>query len=237
MQIRPIDEASDDEYAAFLKYGRLQEHQAHRVRLEKGGLPDINLTDYSGIILGGGPSNVSDPSDKKSQEQKRFESDLSKLLNQVFKDDFPFLGVCYGMGALAQYRGGKVSTERFSEAVGTVQVSLTEAGLEDKLLQGLPAEFIAYCGHKEACQNLPPGSVLLASSDLCPSQMVRFQSNIYATQFHVELDEKGIQLRIDVYKNHGYFKPEDAEKLIIEMSGTEVIHPERILERFVERYR
>ncbi|MBT8271299.1 MAG: glutamine amidotransferase [Flavobacteriaceae bacterium] len=237
LQIRPIDEASDDEYAAFLKYSGLQEQQTHRIRMEKSGIPDISLEDYSGIILGGGPSNVSDPPVEKSENQKRFESDLNRILEQVFKTDFPFLGVCYGMGALAMHRGGIVARDRYSEAVGTAQISLTEAGSADKLLEGIPEEFTAYCGHKEACQALPPGAVLLAESDVCPSQMIRFQSNIYATQFHVELDEQGIQLRIDVYKNHGYFKPEDAEKLIREMSGSNVVHPERILQRFVEIYR
>ena len=237
LQIRPIDEASDDEFEAFLKYSGLQEHQVRRIRMEKEVFPNLRLEDYSGIILGGGPSNISDPLEKKSASQKRFEAELKMLLNRVFENDFPFLGVCYGMGALARYNGGLVSTDRFSEDVGTVRVNLTEDGLKDKLLIGLPDNFLAYCGHKEACQELPPGASLLASSEGCPSQMIRFQSNIYATQFHVELDSKGIQLRIDVYKNHGYFKPEDAEKLITEMSGTEVIYPEKILGRFIEIYR
>ncbi len=237
LQIRPIDEASDDEFKAFLRYGELGKDEVHRVRLEQGGLPDIKLDDYSGIILGGGPSNVSDPINKKNKAQIKFESDLDQLLDKVFYSDFPFLGVCYGMGVLAKHQGSHVSTDRFGESVGVISVQLTEQGLEDRLLSGLPDEFMAYCGHKEACQSLPHGATLLASSGRCPSQMIRFKTNIYATQFHVELDAAGIELRIDVYRDHGYFKPEDAELLKELMSDAEVKYPSKILKRFVKRYK
>ena len=237
LQIRPLDQASNDEYEAFLKYTGLNKKDVRRIRLEQNGLPPLNLDDYSGIILGGGPSNISDQPEQKSEEQLRFESDLSNLLDEVFESDHPFLGVCYGMGFLSQHQGGEVSTERFGESVGAINIQKTRQGETDKLLEGLPNEFMAYCGHKEACQNLPPGAVLLASSEECPSQMIRFRSNIYATQFHVELDEKGINLRIDVYKNYGYFDPEDAEILKNKLADTLVTHPSDILRRFVEIYK
>ena len=80
-------------------------------------------------------------------------------------------------------------------------------------MKGLPNKFTAYGGHKEACQSLPPGAILLAESQDCPIQMIRMGKNIYGTQFHTELDKDGVILRIKVYKNHGYFSPEDAEKL------------------------
>jgi len=40
---------------------------------------------------------------------------------------------------------------------------------------------------------------LLAGSEGCPVQMVRFRKNIYATQFHCELDAQGIAERIRYY--------------------------------------
>ncbi|MBT8259297.1 MAG: glutamine amidotransferase [Bacteroidia bacterium] len=237
LQIRPFDDASDDEFKALLKYGGLKETEAHRVRMEQNGIPEINLDDYSGIIVGGGPSNVSDSLIDKSEAQKRFEADLNILFDKVFNNDFPFLGICYGMGALAKHQGGEVSKELYGESVGAIDISMTAEGQQDKLLKGLPTVFMAYCGHKEACQNLTPGATLLASSTECPSQMIRFQSNIYATQFHVELDEAGIKLRIEAYKNHGYFNPEDAQFLIDKMADANVIYPSKILRRFVDSYK
>ncbi len=198
--------------------------------------PNIDLEDYSGIILGGGPSNVSDEEQVKKDYERRFEKELDVLLVKVFKNDFPFLGVCYGIGALNKFKGGEVSKEKYSEAVGTVEIELTEIGKKDELLNDISGKFNAYCGHKEACQTLPYDATLLASSDDCPYQMIRFKNNIYATQFHTELDIEGIILRINVYKNHGYFSPEDAEALIKKMKEVEVTFPSKILHKFIQKY-
>ena len=53
----------------------------------------------------------------------------------------------------------------------------------------------------------------LATSAACPVQAFRVGQNVYATQFHPELDLEGICTRIEVYKNAGYFDPSEAETL------------------------
>ncbi len=237
LQLRPIDLASDSEFEAILKYGGLLDHEAHRVRMEKEGIPKININDYSGIIIGGGPSNVSDDQEQKKEYQKRFEKDLNNLFTKVFEYDFPVLGVCYGIGAINKFRGGIVSKEKYSESVGAVEIELTKNSQNDDLLVDLPQKFTAYCGHKEACQIVPPDATVLASSKSCPVQMIRFKNNIYATQFHTELDIDGIILRVNVYKNHGYFSPEDAEILISKIKNQTVTIPSVILKRFVNKYK
>ncbi len=237
LQLRPEDEASDNEYSAFLKYGGLSGSEVHRIRMEKEGIPNIDLEDYSGVILGGGPSNVSDKAEVKKDYEKRFERELNELLAKVFKKDVPFLGVCYGIGAVNRFRGGIVSKEKYSEPVGTVEIELIENSKDDDLLKDLPNKFMAYCGHKEACQTLPEDAKLLAKSKSCPYQMIKFKNNIYALQFHTELDEEGILLRIEVYKNYGYFSPEDAKTLIKKAKEYEVTFPNQILRKFVQKYR
>ena len=237
LQLRPIDLASDDEYSAFLQYGGLRAHEVVRVRMEKERIPEINLGDYSGIIIGGGPSNVSDDEEKKPNYQKRFEEELNRLLGKVFEEDFPIFGNCYGMGAMLKYQGAKLSKEKYSEDIGAVEIKLTEAGEKDELLTGLPTKFIAYGGHKEACQKLPSSATLLAKSDNCPVQMVRFGKNMYATQFHTELDTDGIILRINTYKNQGYFLPEDIETVIKNTKNYHVTFPFMILSQFIQKYK
>jgi GMP synthase (glutamine-hydrolysing) len=237
LQLRPNDMASDHEFSAFLQYGELTAHDVHRVRMEKEGIPEINLNDYSGIVIGGGPSNVSDKEENKYEYQKRFEAALDRLLDKVFAVDFPILGTCYGIGALNKHQGGVVSKEKYFEAVGGLEIELTEAGKKDELLAGIPAKFMAFGGHKEACQSIPNSAMVLAKSDNCPVQMIRFGQNMYATQFHTELDEEGIALRINIYKNHGYFSPEDAETLIENSKKYHVTIPSMIFKQFVERYR
>ena len=236
IQLRPEDAAADNELDAFLKFGGLESRNIHRVRIEKENIPTLKLSSYSGIIIGGGPSNVSDSENKKSNEQQRFEKELYGLLDKVTEQDFPFLGACYGIGILAKYLGGQVSKENYSEAVGAVTINLTEASKHDPLTQGLPQSFRAFAGHKEACQETPPGVTLLASSEASPVQMIKFKNNVYATQFHTELDKDGLELRINIYKHAGYFPPEDAVELITDAKNEKVTKPEIILKRFVARY-
>src|SRR5699024_3596830 len=97
---RAEDAAADTEYEAFLRYGGLVEDQLHRVRMEAGPLPEITLADYSGVIVGGSPFNSSDPVESKSPVQRRVETELTTLLDQIVHRDFPFLGACYGIASL-----------------------------------------------------------------------------------------------------------------------------------------
>jgi GMP synthase (glutamine-hydrolysing) len=235
LAIRAEDAAADNEYASFRTLAGLQDSELRRIRLEQRALGDVDLRDWSGILLGGGPFNYTDPEDRKSPVQRRVEADLRRLLDQVVGADFPFLGACYGIGALGRHQGAVVD-RRFAEPVGSVRVTLTAAGQRDPLLRGLPATFDAFCGHKEAISRLPGHAVLLASSDGCPVQVFRVGSNVYATQFHAEMDVDGLCTRIEVYKHAGYFQPEQADDIKAQARRSKVTWPPVILRQFVQRY-
>jgi len=235
LSIRADDAAADNEYASFLALAGLGEGELRRVRLDQRVLGDVDLRDWSGIWLGGGPFNYTDPDEKKSPVQRRVEADLSRLLDAVVAADFPFLGACYGVGALGSHQGGVLS-RRYSEPVGTVRVTLTAQGRRDPLLAELPGEFDAFTGHKEAIDELPEHAVLLASSDACPVQAFRVGANVYATQFHPELDATGMCTRVDVYKHAGYFDPSEADGLKALARRSQVSSPPAILRAFVRRY-
>ncbi|WP_369370052.1 glutamine amidotransferase [Promicromonospora sp. Populi] len=232
---RAEDVAADAEYAAFCRYGGLEPEQLHRVRLEQGPLPAVDLDDYSGVLVGGGPFNSSDPAEQKSPVQRRVESELAGLLDQIVARDFPFLGACYGVGTLGAHQGAVIDGT-FGEPVGPIEVELTPDAAADPLLAGLPQTFAAYVGHKEAVRKLPDGAVLLASSAECPVQMFRIKQNLYATQFHPELDVEGIVQRIAVYRDYGYFPPEEAELVRERCVAVPIVEPMRILRAFVVRY-
>lgn len=235
LSIRGEDEAADDEYQAMMRFAGLDEGGMHRIRLTHRALGDVDLTRWSGIVLGGGPYNVSDEQDAKSAIQRRVESELAELLAAVIERDFPFLGCCYGVGTLGSAVGAVVDRAH-SEPVGAVMVELTAEGRSDPLFAGLPDTFDAFGGHKEAASWLPPSAVRLATSPACPVQAFRVGANVYATQFHPELDVNGICTRIDVYKNHGYFAPETAESLKEDARQRDVTHPTAIMRTFAQRY-
>ncbi len=113
---------------------------------------------------------------------------------------------------------------------------MTAPGGQDPLLAGLPAEFDAFTGHKEAISELPGHAVLLATSAGCPVQAFRVGANVYATQFHPELDAVGVSTRVEVYKHAGYFHPSEADEIKALASRTEISHPPSILRNFAARY-
>jgi GMP synthase (glutamine-hydrolysing) len=232
---RAEDLAADEEYAAFLRITGLAENELRRIRLEAGPLPDLDLDDYSGVLIGGGPFNSSDPPESKSAVQRRVEQDLRALLDRVVARDFPFLGACYGVGTLGVHQGGVID-RTYAEPVSCVSIELTEDGRADPVLAGVPARFDAFVGHKEACRTLPANAVLLATSSACPVQMFRIRRNLYATQFHPELDVPGIVTRVRVYRNAGYFPPDEADDLVVRLEAAVVSEPARLLANFVARY-
>lgn len=237
LQLRPETEASDDEFKAILRKGGLSERHVHRIRLDQEALPrDLSLSEYSGVIVGGGPGCVSDPEDKKSEVEARIERAVLSLMPEITGRDFPYLGCCYGIGILGHHLAGNVSKARYGEPVGTSDCSLTDAGRIDPLCDGMPDEFLAFVGHKEALQSLPEGCVHLIASPTCPFQMIRFGENVYATQFHPEADPDGFETRIKIYKDRGYFPPEAASELIATCRAADVFAPEIVLKNFVARY-
>jgi len=236
IQLRPENEAADSEFRAICQYGGLCEDDVVRARVEESGLPEIELDDYAAIIVGGSPFDVSTPENDKSEIQRQLESEFMSLFERVVESDFPFLGACSGNGLLGRFCGVRIS-RKYAEPVGGADITLTEAGKADPLLDGFPGKIRVLLGHKEACDDVPPGAVLLACGDVCPVQMFKIGNNIYATQFHPEGDLEGFTVRIMAYKNHGYFEPETASDLIEAVAKEDTPFAKRILERFVRLYR
>ena len=232
---RAEDQPADEEYALFLRHSGLDARDLIRVRLEAEPMPDFDLEGLSGIFVGGGPFNASDPPERKSPVQQRVEAEFGALLDEVVARDFPFLGACYGVGTLGVHQGAPID-RTYAEPISVVPVTLTDAGASDPILGGMPPTFNAFVGHKEAIRSLPASAALLASSPTCPVQMFRVGANVYATQFHPELDVEAITVRIHAYANHGYFAADELEPTLAAVRRAEVSHPSRMLRAFVERH-
>ncbi|MEW1958121.1 glutamine amidotransferase [Kineococcus sp. NPDC059986] len=232
---REDDAVAASEVAAFAREGGLGPGGLEAFRLERDPLPDLDLDDWSGIVLAGSPYCTSDPQDAKSAAQLRVEEELHTLLDEVVARDVPFLGACYGIGTLGVHQGGTVDREH-AEPVGTVPVELTADGRRDPVFGALPTVFDAYVGHKEALHATPPGAVLLATSGPCPVQAFRVGRNVYATQFHPELDAEGFVERCGVYRDEGYFAPEEFDALAARLRTTTAPFAPQVWRRFVTRY-
>jgi GMP synthase-like glutamine amidotransferase len=116
-----------------------------------------------------------------------FLGDLKKLIRAVVAARIPYLGICLGGQLLAASLGAEVVSNRWEET-GTLTVSLTAAGKEDRLFGGIPGEFGTFQWHHDSF-DIPAGGILLASSAACPHQAFRVGDAAWGLQFHPEVTE------------------------------------------------
>lgn len=232
---RPEESEAAEEVGCFLRATGLRPDDIVHRRLDLDPHSPIDLGLYSGVFLGGSPFNYTTPPQERSHVQLAVESALARLVPTIADLDFPFFGACYGIGALTANLGGVIGTFH-GETSGVVDVALTPEGRTDLLLAGIPERFPVIVGHKEAGERLPPGATLLVAGDTCPVQMFRVGDNVYATQFHPELDHASFAARMTTYRDHGYFRPEDHGRILAEASTHDLSVAPGILRAFVDRY-
>ncbi|MDO5533287.1 MAG: glutamine amidotransferase [Propionibacteriaceae bacterium] len=232
LSIRDHDAAVAAEFDAIASFAGLAVGELVQLRVEQAPLPVIRPDDYSGLIIGGGQFNASD--EVKSETQRRVEGDLGRIIDIALAQSVPMLGLCYGVGIVTQHLGGLVD-RTYGETTSAVEVSLTEDGIADPLFDGIPPVFMAFTGHKEACSRTPNDSVLLATGTACPVQAYRVGDRAYVTQFHPELDVDRLVERMEIYRNAGYFDPNEFDVLVEQARQAGVTDaPGKILRNFVE---
>ncbi|MEW1981636.1 glutamine amidotransferase [Citricoccus sp. NPDC079358] len=248
IQTRADDAVAADEVRSTTALGGFADGELTPLRLDRlvaaarpssGGTADVDwealLGRHSGVVVGGGPFNSSDPEELKSDLQVAVEAELRRMLDVVLDRDIPFLGACYGVGTLGLHQGATVDGT-YGEPAGTAVVRVTEAGRQDPLLAGVAVEFTAFVGHKEAVRLLPPHAEVLVSGEACPVQMFRIGRHQYATQFHPELDLPGLLFRLETYAGHGYYEPAETEELFERVRAATVTEPQKVLANFRCRY-
>ena len=92
-------------------------------------------------------------------------------------------------------------------------------------------------GHKEAITEIAPHLTVLASSATCPVHVFRVGQNVYATQFHPELEAESFTQRIHAYRDYGYYDPATTVTLLEQVNAADVTASNSVLKLFVQRYR
>lgn len=139
-----------------------------------------SLDGYDGLIVLGG-----DMGDGDTAEYPWLE-DIRERMREAHRTDLPTLGVCLGAQLLASALGGEVELGAAGLETGVVGISVTEAGAQDPLMQGLSEVFYSGSMHNDAVVRLPEDAVLLASGDVYPHQAFRSGST-WGVQFHPEV--------------------------------------------------
>ena len=135
-----------------------------------------------GLIVMGGPEAV------YQLDRYPYLRDEIRLIEQALEENKPILGVCLGAQLLAAASGAAVRRGE-SREIGWYPVRLAEAASEDRLMRGLPTEFVAAHWHSDVF-DLPNGAVALASSEKTAVQGFRVRDNAYGLLFHAEITQE-----------------------------------------------
>ncbi|MDP3532505.1 MAG: homoserine O-succinyltransferase [Alphaproteobacteria bacterium] len=141
------------------------------------------------IVMGGPQSSV-------NIEDYTYLIDEVALIQKSYFGNKIILGFCLGAQLIGVALGAEAVHSPFKE-IGVMPVTLTKEGKKDPLLQNMPAQFDVTHWHNDM-PGLTENAVILAESEGCPRQIIRYDQNVYAFQCHLEITYRGMK---DMIKN------------------------------------
>ena len=151
------------------------------VRVFDGHPIPTDMKGAGGLIMMGGPEAV-----YQLDRYPYLRAEMA-LIENALKAGRPVLGVCLGSQSLAAALGANVRRAPHKE-IGWYPVRLRPEAKDDRLLRGLPEEFVAFHWHSDIL-DLPAGAVPLASSELTELQGFRYGDNAWGLLFHAEMTQ------------------------------------------------
>ncbi|GAA3884881.1 type 1 glutamine amidotransferase [Leifsonia kafniensis] len=143
------------------------------------GLPET-LDGFHGLVLLGGGLM---PDDYEKAGWLRAER---RLTEQAIELDLPTLGICLGAQVIADVAGGEVRASFGPKERGSTLIRATEEGRLDPVLAAIGEAAPMIENHEDLITRLPPGAVLLASSDAVQNQAFVLGQHVRGVQFHPE---------------------------------------------------
>ena len=176
---------------AYLKWALERGHQITSTKVyEKEPLPEtIDGIDF--LIVMGGPQS---PDEDRENFPYYDPKDELAFMKEAIAADIYIVGVCLGAQLLAVAYGAKYEHSPERE-IGVYPVTLTMQGLTDSHVSLF--EKTLETGHWHGdMPGLTEDAVVLATSQGCPRQIIRFSPKHYAFQAHLEFDPDAVELLI-----------------------------------------
>ena len=176
---------------AYLKWALERGHQITSTKVyEKEPLPEtIDGIDF--LIVMGGPQSPDE--DKANFPYYDPKAELA-FMKEAIATDIYIVGVCLGAQLLSVAYGAEYEHSPERE-IGVYPVTLTMQGLTDPHVSLFGKNIETGHWHGDM-PGLTDEAVVLATSQGCPRQIIRFSPKHYAFQAHLEFDPDAIELLI-----------------------------------------
>ena len=176
---------------AYLKWAQERGHQVTTTKVyENETLPE-SVDDIDFLIVMGGPQSPDE--DREAFPYYDPQAEI-QLIQKAIKSDRYIVGVCLGAQLLSVAYGAEYEHSPERE-IGVFPITLTEAGLKDEHVKVLGPTLNTGHWHGDM-PGLTEDAVVLATSQGCPRQIIRFSSRHYAFQAYLELDPEAVELLI-----------------------------------------
>jgi len=184
MKIHCLMHVPFEDAASIGRWAKDRGHTLNYTRFFGNELPP-KPDDFDMFAVMGGPMNIYEyDAYPWLKTEKRF---LSNAINAGKK----ILGVCLGAQLLADCLGVSITANPLKE-IGWHPITLTEAGQDSQLFDGMPNQIDVFHWHGDTF-SLPPGAVHLAESAACTNQAFLFESHVLGLQFHMEYTTESIE--------------------------------------------
>ncbi len=131
--------------------------------------------EFNGLVLSGGPDSV-------------YEAGSRRFPDWVIHSSKPILGICYGMGLLVEYRGGKMRAAKGREyGKASINTHSHQASAQ-KLFKSTPQHQTVWMSHGDDLDQLPQSAATIATSDDGVVAAIAFEDKPWiGIQFHPEV--------------------------------------------------
>lgn len=159
----------------------------HIMRIAKPYAGEVlpHIDDFDMLVIMGGPQST-----LKLDEFPYLEDEIH-LIKAAVAQHKRIIGFCLGAQLIGEALGARAAKSPEKE-IGVYPLTLTEAGEKDRLLEGSSSVLPAIHWHNDM-PGLTDKSVVLAISEGCPRQIVRYAEKIYGFQCHLEITLQGIR--------------------------------------------
>lgn len=176
---------------AYLKWAQERGHQVTTTKVyENETLPE-SVDDIDFLIVMGGPQSPDE--DREAFPYYDPQAEI-QLIQKAIKSDRYIVGVCLGAQLLSVAYGAKYEHSPERE-IGVYPITLTEAALKDEHVKVIGPTLNTGHWHGDM-PGLTEDTVVLATSQGCPRQIIRFSPKHYAFQNHLEFDSEAVDLLI-----------------------------------------
>ena len=176
---------------AYLKWAQERGHQVTTTKVYESEVLPESVDEIDFLIVMGGPQSPDE--DREAFPYYDPQAEI-QLIQKAIKSDRYIVGVCLGAQLLSVAYGAEYEHSPERE-IGVFPITLTEAGLKDEHVKVFGPTLITGHWHGDM-PGLSEDAVVLATSQGCPRQIIRFSPKHYAFQAHLEFDPEAVDLLI-----------------------------------------